>query len=829
MTGHQTGETDAENLYLLSLSKRTSHMRSPLPTRVRSACDRCRQHKSRVEPPPAFATLSGPARYVSERTFLVDHFRQANHGKHGKSRQASRIQRYQDDLPTETLEKQWPDAPQGPGSNAASPPLARSPETLPRDEEPEGSTGVHGIPSSLEYGEAESAIGIARRLCELGSQHIDEHATFAIPGCQTNGPNGTLLNQGTTSQRTPISLILGQKFPSMSLVYDLLEEYFYSVHWFSLAIYEPKLRRKLHSIADGYAYASQRPFLLLLAVMLGMAAWYRSRRGDTDPTDNEKDWEQLGADMMKVVESSLVEIMDQPSVTATQTCILFGSHHLYHGRPNLSFSLLGATIKMGHSIGLQRQILRGEPEDIEERKRVWWTIYTWDRFASITYGRPLGINDKDCNLQMPSDVLENPKFSSIGSTPDTPICYSTYQRDLNRLYLIASPALEAIFGSRTFGTSEQLAGDSYFTLVKHATKKLQEWRHCLPTHLSLDLKKDFMFNGQASSRAHALQALSLQLTYDNVLIVLHRPLLARQVNNLSTMNMNKQSPAEVAANSPAYPSITSAHSAGHSGSYFDTMVSGTRVTSSELWMNAAVRTSKITELPVLVRLASESHLVAFLAINLFHAAIALAVLAISEPLSDTAQDIKRTITRIYRVQDLIGKRSALSKQSTIVLKNVVTLLLRRESEAMLAPVTGTSDPVSYQTSSTGTDQHPLSIEDALRLPVDATLDSRHALAMNETSSDVNRLHRLNESLASLRHALGPGDDRLSAISHGGDFPRAHETVNQSGHPIGMWQPPAQDWNVAENVQTAGVNNFYDENMEGGLYWLWDMTWNGLNR
>jgi hypothetical protein len=29
---------------------------------------------------------------------------------------------------------------------------------------------------------------------------------------------------------------------------------------------------------------------------------------------------------------------------------------------------------------------------------VWWTIYTWDRFASITYGRPLGINDKDCNL-----------------------------------------------------------------------------------------------------------------------------------------------------------------------------------------------------------------------------------------------------------------------------------------------------------------------------------------------------------------------------------------------------------------------------------------------
>lgn len=651
------------------------------------------------------------------------------------------------------LDEQSQDAPHGLHNNAASPAQAQSSETLPMDGESESPTGARVMPSSIECGEAESAIGIARRLCELGSHHIDEHVTFAIPGCQTNGPRGALLNSGTTSQRIAISSILGLKFPPMSLIYDLLEEYFHSVHWFSLALYEPKFRKKLHSIADGYAYPSQRPFLLLLAVMLGMAAWYRSRKGDTDPTDNDKDWEQLSADMMKVVESNLVELMDQPSVTATQTCILFGSHHLYHGRPNLSFSLLGATIKMGQSIGLQRQSVRGEPEDIEERKRVWWTIYTWDRFASITYGRPLGINDKDCNLQMPSDVLENPKFVSIGSTQDELICYSTYQRELNRLYLIASPALEAIFGSRTFGTSEQLAGDSYFALVKHATKTLQEWRHCLPTHLNLDLKRDFVSNGQASLRAHALQSLSLQLTYDNVLIVLHRPLLARQVNHLSTMN--KQSPAEVAADSPTYHSVTSAHSAGQSGSYFDTMVSGTRVTSSELWMNAAVRTSKITELPVLVRLASESHLVAFLAINLFHAAIVLAVLAISEPLSDTAQEIKRTITRIFRVQDLIGKRSALSKQSTIVLKNVVILLLRRETEAMLAPVTGTSDPVSHQTSGTGTDQHPISVEDALRLPVDATLDSRQSLAMNETSSDVNRLHRLNESLASVQHGENP--------------------------------------------------------------------------
>lgn len=107
-------------------------------------------------------------------------------------------------------------------------------------------------------------------------------------------------------------------------------------------------------------------------------------------------------------------------------------------------------------------------------------------------------------------------------------------------------------------------------------------------------------------------------------------------------------------------------------------------------MNAAVTTSRVKELSVLAQIARDSHLVAFLAINLFNAAIVLAVMALSKPLSDTAQDAKRTITRILRLQDLLGKRTALSKQSTTVLKNVITMLLRRESAAILAPIMGLS-------------------------------------------------------------------------------------------------------------------------------------------
>ena len=160
------------------------------------------------------------------------------------------------------------------------------------------------------------------------------------------------------------------------MIYSLLEDYFDFVHWFSLVIYEPKFRQQLRSIEDGYADPAEVPFLALLSMVLCMAAWYRSAwtvQGDSAELNL---W---SADLLKIVESRLVQLMDDHSIPAIQTCILLGSHYVYDGRPNLAFGLLGATIKMAQAMSLHRNSVRGSSDDIEERKRVWWTIYTWDR------------------------------------------------------------------------------------------------------------------------------------------------------------------------------------------------------------------------------------------------------------------------------------------------------------------------------------------------------------------------------------------------------------------------------------------------------------------
>ncbi|XHG03409.1 hypothetical protein AWENTII_006717 [Aspergillus wentii] len=711
--------------------------------------------------------------------------------------------------PEESLESQ-----SGTLNDAESPPL--SPQNVEHVAENDGfhpTSDANNVRPSIDYGDAESAMGIARKICQLGQQHIDERSTTAIPGYPVSAIVPPA-RKSAARQRVPISKILGRPLPSMDRMRELLEYYFDAVHWFSLAIYEPKFRRKFDSLADGFANPSQKPFLVLLATMLGMSSWYRSQRSGIDSGEQKEEWKKLSSGLLSLAETHVLELMDHHSITAAQAFILLGSHNVYHGRPNLAFSLLGATIKISQALGLHREPLRGEVEDIEERKRVWWTIYTWDRFASITYGRPLGINDKDCNVSMPLDVLENPSFVST-ETESQSICYSAYQRELNELYLIASPALEPVFGSRA-SSEKHWSGDMYVSLIKTVTSQLHRWRHRLPRHLVLDLEKDFSPGGTLSSRAHVLQALALQLTFDNLCVVLHRPFLAQQVDHLSA---TQDTPSDHAGEStPINVNNTSSSEQDLRSKALSSRLN------SDPWWSAAVRTARVTDLPILAQLATDSHLVAFLAINLFNAAIVLSIIAISDPLSDTAQVMKRTITRIFRLQDLLGKRSTLSKQSTSVLKNVINMLLTRESQAMLAPVTGPEPDMSDQIVP-APECSLMSVEDTLRLPLDVASGPFDTLEGSSIQHNPNRSTRLNEGLSSFQNVFAPANDRSSyGIPQENRLERT-DSGNLNEDPYYAWQMPAQqDWNEPDFSQ-AGLEETYFDSGESGLYWLWDMTWN----
>lgn len=219
-------------------------------------------------------------------------------------------------------------------------------------------------------------MGIAQRIYRLGNQPQLNRTTSAFPGGHDVG------TRFSRTHRQPVAAILGFTLPPLEVMQVLLEEYFDKVHWFSLVVYEPRFRLLFATIEDGLASTSQKSFLLLLSTMLGMGAWYRSHSADRDLNSPNEDWRSWSQNLLQGVERHLTELMDQTSIASVQVCILLGSYLVYHGKPNLSFALLGATIRTAQAIGLHRQPLRGTQASIEERKRVWWTIYTWDRYES---------------------------------------------------------------------------------------------------------------------------------------------------------------------------------------------------------------------------------------------------------------------------------------------------------------------------------------------------------------------------------------------------------------------------------------------------------------
>jgi hypothetical protein len=143
----------------------------------------------------------------------------------------------------------------------------------------------------------------------------------------------------------------------------LVEEYLESIHWFSLVILESKFRPSFNAIRAGMADESEKPFLLLLSTMLGLASWYRGHVARAKDGYSPEFWRDWSLKLLANSESQIIEILNQNSIIAVQTLILLGSFYVYHGRPNLSFSLLGATVKVAQAARLHREPTHGTQAD----------------------------------------------------------------------------------------------------------------------------------------------------------------------------------------------------------------------------------------------------------------------------------------------------------------------------------------------------------------------------------------------------------------------------------------------------------------------------------
>lgn len=282
-------------------------------------------------------------------------------------------------------------------------------------------------------------------------------------------------------------------------------------------------------------------------------------------------------------------------------------------------------------------------------------------------------------MNMPQNLgdttIQHPQFHTVTAMPDgitEPVTTFTYVKFKIKMYQIASPIVTDVY----FHKNTDL--NSLATKVIRIDKQLRKWFSSLPPELKLEqVSRQGIKEPPQDSRLFMLQALALQLAYDNVQILLHRPFLSQNMQNLAPGPSGERNTCEdIASTSPL--------SSCRSPSVHCRGTQSALLTSKDHCWESAIQSSNLGLYGQCLEYARETHAAAFLGINLFTASMVLCVFALSNPISTQAQLAKQAVTRIMSLSRFLANRSILSGQTNQVLRDLVNLILEKERRVILS-------------------------------------------------------------------------------------------------------------------------------------------------
>jgi Fungal specific transcription factor domain/Fungal Zn(2)-Cys(6) binuclear cluster domain len=241
-----------------------------------------------------------------------------------------------------------------------------------------------------------------------------------------------------------------------------------------------------------------------------------------------------------------LETLKRGSIPTIQALLQQSARENNFGRSSQSWLYSGMAFRMAFDIGihlpsdkLQVFVKSLSPEDIEIRKRLFWSCYTWDKIISLYLGRmpaftpatddvPLDFMDdySDTDLWAPY-YGETPANGTASNYVPRPGYVVSCFRQLCKLCIILNDLMQGIYSSsaqptRTHEDTE--AGTSESSFIK-ISRDLREFWLSLPEHLRVD-------PNHVPGVAPPPHIMSLNLLYYTTLILLHRPLIMISAGDL---------------------------------------------------------------------------------------------------------------------------------------------------------------------------------------------------------------------------------------------------------------------------------------------------------
>ncbi|KAI4728785.1 hypothetical protein E4T49_03459 [Aureobasidium sp. EXF-10728] len=134
----------------------------------------------------------------------------------------------------------------------------------------------------------------------------------------------------------------------------------------------------------------------------------------------------------------LPDIHEEGSVLFVGVLALIGYFMQNLNRRDAAFLYVGTALRMAISLALHQEVLdpRLDEASKEQRRRIWWSVYSLDRILCVKSGNPLTIDDQDIAVKLPSrlgnEPEKTPKSGStlIASVSEIMTDLSTWHRDL---------------------------------------------------------------------------------------------------------------------------------------------------------------------------------------------------------------------------------------------------------------------------------------------------------------------------------------------------------------------------------------------------------------
>ncbi|KAF9768209.1 hypothetical protein IL306_014515 [Fusarium sp. DS 682] len=454
-----------------------------------------------------------------------------------------------------------------------------------------------------------------------GTSQDLRHDTSSLPG-------GTkLLEANTTLPAKHWRNVVGVELPADHILEDLVDSFFSSVNWFMMVFHEETFRRRnAEMLQQSQIKYQDTTFYWTWLIVIALGAHYAALK---DPADQmSPQYRQLSRDLIAVIETRFLQIIGCQTVETVQICILLGSF-IFYTRPTTGLGICGMGVKIAQVIGLHRESFWKETSQLarEVKRRTWLTLEVFDKYAAVAFGRPCIIDDSGCQVEMISDI----DLDGHTHVPARPLIL--YHQHKFRLYRIMGAFLGRKRQRNTFESVETIH------------QRMLQWRQELPDVLTLSGQEQSM--NPSVVRPTEIHALSLQLTYDNLQIILHRTEVFKNDNDISFISFKSN-------------------------------------TSLQQIFTSAMDTSELSQYPRILDACRRTHADVHVGMTMFTAGVVLCAICLSQPLTEMGSRAKTGVMHITRMcrETTVGLYSGqlVSEQSLGIIDSLVEVMLRKETD-----------------------------------------------------------------------------------------------------------------------------------------------------